>query len=105
MSNDEQMLTPFDVANRLRISIWASYRLFADESFPSVKIGRLWRVREKDLARWIKERRRVLMVRARRRPKGAAGLFRVYSEAHHILLLRVRVRPRDTVSSRNKRMR
>lgn len=50
------VLTPDQVAAVLCLSRATTYRLIESGELPSVKIGRLRRVRKADLERWMEER-------------------------------------------------
>lgn len=47
-----------DLMKILQISEWNAITLMKSKGFPSFKIGRLWRVREEDLEKWIRERKK-----------------------------------------------
>ena len=40
----------------LQISKFTVYRMAVDRAIPAFKIGKVWRVRESDLDKWIDER-------------------------------------------------
>lgn len=46
-----------ELAERLGISEWYARQLMRAEGFPSFRIGKLWKVDENDLVRWIQEKR------------------------------------------------
>jgi len=48
-------LTPEEVADALSVSRHTIYRLIERGNIPTVRIGRLHRVRKVDLERWIEE--------------------------------------------------
>lgn len=50
-------LNTSDVAERLNISTWYARQLMRSDYFPSFKIGKLWKVTEEDLNKWVNERR------------------------------------------------
>jgi excisionase family DNA binding protein len=52
----ERLLTPEQVAERLAIGRTHTYLMLAEKQLPSIKIGKLRRVREADLNRFIQER-------------------------------------------------
>jgi excisionase family DNA binding protein len=52
----EKLLSPEQVAERLGIGRTFTYKLLAEKRIPSFTIGKLRRVREADLDRYIQER-------------------------------------------------
>jgi excisionase family DNA binding protein len=52
----ERLLSPEQVAERLGIGRTFAYKLLAEKRIPSFTIGKLRRVRESDLDRYIEER-------------------------------------------------
>jgi excisionase family DNA binding protein len=52
----ERLLSPEQVAERLGIGRTFAYKLLAEKCIPSFTIGKLRRVRESDLDRYIEER-------------------------------------------------
>jgi excisionase family DNA binding protein len=52
----ERLLSPEQVAERLGIGRTFVYKLLAEKRIPSFTIGKLRRVRQSDLARYIRER-------------------------------------------------
>jgi len=52
----EKLLTTEQVAALLQISKFTVYRMAVDRAIPAFKIGKVWRVRESDLDKWIDER-------------------------------------------------
>ena len=52
-----RLLTAEDLAEALRISRYRAYELLRDGELPAVRVGRLVRVREDDLAAFIERRR------------------------------------------------
>jgi excisionase family DNA binding protein len=52
---DPWVLTPEEVAEVLRLSRSTAYHLIEAGELPSVRIGRLRRVRKADLERWMEE--------------------------------------------------
>jgi excisionase family DNA binding protein len=55
-SEAPQMLTPDDVAARLKMNPDHIRRLFRSGEIPGVKIGRAWRVSSDKLAAWIESK-------------------------------------------------
>lgn len=54
----DQLLTPEEAAKRLKVSPETIKKWCRSGKLPGVKVSVLWRVRERDLARFIKERER-----------------------------------------------
>ncbi len=52
---DEKLLTPEQVAERLQITVQTIYTWMRSGYLPSVKMGRLWRIRPDDLEEFIKQ--------------------------------------------------
>jgi excisionase family DNA binding protein len=52
MMATEQMLTPKEVMQRLRISRNTFYRWVHDRGLPARKVGRVWRVPADELDEW-----------------------------------------------------
>lgn len=50
----DQLLTPEDVAERLRVSRLTVGNWLRSGTLKGVKVGRLWRVRESDLENFLK---------------------------------------------------
>lgn len=55
MINIENLLTVEDVQNILRISRNTAYKLFKTDGFPSIKIGKAYRVDRDEFKNWIKK--------------------------------------------------
>ena len=55
---EDRMLTPLEVSKRLRIGRSTVYRLIAEGTIPSVRIGASIRVSEKKLNGWIEDQGR-----------------------------------------------
>ena len=51
----DKLLTTQQVAALLQISKFTVYRMAVDRAIPAFKIGKVWRVRESDLDKWIDE--------------------------------------------------
>jgi excisionase family DNA binding protein len=49
----EQLLNPADVAERLNVSKAQAYKMLKDGVIPSVRMGRIVRVRPEDLEKYI----------------------------------------------------
>lgn len=56
MSPDEKLLTPDEVAERLRLSPWTVGGMLRAGTLPGFKEGHLWRVRAADLDAYIVEK-------------------------------------------------
>ena len=52
-SGESPFLTVAEVAEHLRTSKMSVYRMIHSEALPSTRIGRLYRVRESDLAAFV----------------------------------------------------
>lgn len=52
-----RFLTPQEVAAELRVSPAVVLRLLRRGELPALRVGRVWRVAEDDLRRWIRRRR------------------------------------------------
>lgn len=55
--NNIRCLTPKDVKEILNIKQAFVYELFNSKDFPSFKVGTHWRVLEKDLLKWIENKK------------------------------------------------
>lgn len=53
MTNDTILLTPKDVAQRLQVTLSTVYKYIRGEGLPAIRVKRMIRVREADLAAWI----------------------------------------------------
>ena len=49
-------LSPDDIARRLRVSVWTVYRWIKADQLPFITLGNRYRVRESDLARFLRSR-------------------------------------------------
>ncbi len=54
---DEKLLTPEQVAERLQVTVQTIYTWMRSGYLPSVKMGRLWRIRPGDLEEFIKQQK------------------------------------------------
>lgn len=54
---DEKLLTPEQVAERLQVTVQTIYTWMRSGYLPSVKMGRLWRIRPDDLENFIKSQK------------------------------------------------
>jgi excisionase family DNA binding protein len=58
MADDhEKLLTPGQVAERLQVTVQTIYTWMRSGYLPSVKMGRLWRVRPSELEEFIKQQK------------------------------------------------
>ena len=57
MSNKEQLLTIKDTAKRMQVSKITVWRALQKGFLSGIKVGRIWRIREEDLQKFIRERR------------------------------------------------
>jgi excisionase family DNA binding protein len=55
----QSFLTPQEVSDLLRVSVYTVRRWIREGSLPAYKVGRGWRIREDDLSRWL-DRQRVV---------------------------------------------
>jgi excisionase family DNA binding protein len=55
MADDERLLTPEEVADRLKFAVSTVVDQMRAGRIPAFKFGRLWRVREGDLNAYIKQ--------------------------------------------------
>ncbi len=53
----QAFLTPQEVSNLLRVSVYTVRRWIKEEKLPAYKVGRLWRIREIELNKWIGQHR------------------------------------------------
>ena len=49
----EKLLTTEQVADLLQLSKFTVYRMSVEQVIPAFKIGKVWRIREADLEKWI----------------------------------------------------
>jgi excisionase family DNA binding protein len=54
---DEKLLTPEQVADRLQVTVQTIYTWIRSGYLPSIKVGRLWRIRPDDLEDFIKQQK------------------------------------------------
>lgn len=52
----EMFLTPQEVSEALRISIYTVRRWINEGQLPAYKLGRVWRIRNTDFDTWLKQR-------------------------------------------------
>jgi excisionase family DNA binding protein len=50
-------LTPQEVSDLLRVSVYTVRRWIKQGRLPAYKVGRVWRIRESDLDTWLNEKR------------------------------------------------
>jgi excisionase family DNA binding protein len=53
----EKLLTPEQVAERLQVTVQTIYTWLRSGYLPSVKMGRLWRIRPDDLEEFIRQQK------------------------------------------------
>ncbi len=53
-----EMLTPGEVAERLKISVYSVRRWIKKGELPAYRVGRAWRISADDLAQWLSERQK-----------------------------------------------
>lgn len=49
----QSFLTPQEVSNLLRVSVYTVRRWIKKEELPAYKVGRLWRIKLTDLDNWL----------------------------------------------------
>lgn len=54
---DERLLIPEQVADRLQVSVQTIYTWIRSGYLPSIKVGRLWRIRPEDLEDFIRQQK------------------------------------------------
>ena len=59
----QSFLTPHEVSNLLRVSVYTVRRWIKEGNLPAYKVGRGWRIRESDLNEWLGQQRLVSMTR------------------------------------------
>jgi excisionase family DNA binding protein len=52
-SIEQPFLTPQEVSNLLRVSVYTVRRWIKEGSLPAYKVGRGWRIRESAIAEWL----------------------------------------------------
>jgi putative molybdopterin biosynthesis protein len=57
----QSFLTPHEVSNLLRVSVYTVRRWIKEGNLPAYKVGRGWRIRESDLDEWLGQQRLVSM--------------------------------------------
>ncbi|MGD8622899.1 MAG: helix-turn-helix domain-containing protein [Anaerolineae bacterium] len=57
----QSFLTPQEVSNLLRVSVYTVRRWIKEGNLPAYKVGRGWRIRESDLDEWLSQQRLVPM--------------------------------------------
>jgi excisionase family DNA binding protein len=53
-----EMLTPGEVAERLKISVYSVRRWIKQGELPAYRVGRAWRISTDDLAQWLSKRQK-----------------------------------------------
>ncbi len=59
-SGQQAFLTPQEVSNLLRVSVYTVRRWIKQEDLPAYKVGRLWRIKKIDLDAWLSKQRPTL---------------------------------------------
>lgn len=54
----QSFLTPQEVSDLLRVSVYTVRRWIKEGDLPAYKVGRLWRIRKVDLDKWLSQRAR-----------------------------------------------
>lgn len=52
-----KLLTTAEVAEYLQVNMATLYKLIHEEGLPTIRVGRLYRIPETDLERWMEDRR------------------------------------------------
>ena len=55
----QSFLTPQEVSDRLRVSVHTVRRWIKAGSLPAYKVGRVWRIREAELDKWLSQQKRL----------------------------------------------
>ena len=56
-SQPEEFLTPQEVADRLKVSIFTVRRWIVQNTLPAYKVGRGWRIARGDFENWLQTNR------------------------------------------------
>jgi putative molybdopterin biosynthesis protein len=59
VTEPQSFLTPHEVSNLLRVSVYTVRRWIKEGNLPAYKVGRGWRIRESDLDAWLGQQRLV----------------------------------------------
>jgi excisionase family DNA binding protein len=54
-TGQQPFLTPQEVSDLLRVSVYTVRRWIKEGHLPAYKVGRGWRISEPDIDRWLKE--------------------------------------------------
>ncbi|MBU1130213.1 helix-turn-helix domain-containing protein [Patescibacteria group bacterium] len=54
MNNDSQLLTPQEVATELKLNLLTVYKYIRDKKIVAIKLGRVYRISEENLNKFIK---------------------------------------------------
>ncbi len=57
MPSTDAFLTTEDVLSYLRVNARTVYRLIREGELPAVRVGRQWRIKRRDLDRWVAAQR------------------------------------------------
>jgi excisionase family DNA binding protein len=60
-AEQQPFLTPQEVSDLLRVSVYTVRRWIKEGELPAYKVGRGWRISEADLERWLSSQRIVSM--------------------------------------------
>jgi len=55
--SDQSFLTPQEVSDLLQVSVYTVRRWIKQGELPAYKVGRLWRITESDLDKWLEQQR------------------------------------------------
>ncbi len=67
-SSADPLVTPEDIAKRLQTTVRHIHELLRTKQIPGIKLGKLWRVTERDLSAWIESQKKAERVTHRTRP-------------------------------------
>jgi putative molybdopterin biosynthesis protein len=58
-SEQQSFLTPQEVSELLRVSVYTVRRWIKDGDLPAYKVGRGWRIRETEIDEWLRDNQSV----------------------------------------------
>jgi putative molybdopterin biosynthesis protein len=59
---EQPFLTPQEVSDLLRVSVYTVRRWIKEGTLPAYKVGRGWRIKDTDLDGWLDEQRLVVVL-------------------------------------------
>jgi excisionase family DNA binding protein len=57
LTKEQSFLTPQEVSDLLRVSIYTVRRWIKEGKLPAYKVGRVWRISKTDLDKWLNQQR------------------------------------------------